>query len=93
MTGENKGKGYFGEVKRPDGRVSTEIGVGVNFGGKEVEIPTMVPGLTKEEMNYLMTHDKPTPAIVKKAVEHAKKRIKEGKSPFAGPGEDTTPMP
>jgi hypothetical protein len=33
--GSAKGGGYFGELKRPDGGVSTEISVGVGIDGKE----------------------------------------------------------
>jgi hypothetical protein len=47
--GEKKGKGYFGEMKRPNGDVSTEISVGVGMDGKELEIPLIVPTLTKKE--------------------------------------------
>jgi len=85
--GTPKGKGYLGELKRKDGRVSTEISIGVELDGKETEIPTLVPTLTKEEVNYLLNDWRegmkiPEP-IVRKAVEHAKKRMKSGLSPFA----------
>ena len=43
--GTKKGPGYFGELKRPDGSVSTEISVGVGFDDGEHEIPTLVPTL------------------------------------------------
>lgn len=81
--GTQKGKGYFGELKRPDGKVSTELSIGVNFDGKEEEIPLLVPTLTTDEINYLLNDGKPTATIKNKAVEHAKKRKSEGKSPFA----------
>jgi len=29
--GSKKGRGYFGEIKRPDGAVSTELSVSVEF--------------------------------------------------------------
>lgn len=79
---EKKGSGYLGPIKRNDGSVMTELSVGVNIGGKEIEIPSIVPTLTSSEVEYLKTHDKPTKSIIDKAVEHAKKRIKDGKSPF-----------
>lgn len=90
-----KGLGYFGKLKRPDGSVSTEISIGVKFNGKETEIPSLVPTLNKDEINYLLTSKlepsmwkTPTgKTIMGKAVEHAKKRIAEGKSPFAEEGE------
>lgn len=90
--GSSKGNGFLGLLKRPDGKVSSEISVGVNIGGKEVEIPTIVPTLTQQELDYLLTnpvgdgHPIP-PSIIQKAVAHAKERIAAGKSPFAEPGE------
>lgn len=83
QDGTRKGKGWLGEYKRADGSISTEISVGVNIDGKEREIPTMVPGLTHQELKYLVEGGRPTDAIVDKAVAHARKRIKSGKSPFA----------
>lgn len=85
--GSPKGRGFLGELKRPDGNVSTEISVGVNIGGKETEIPTLVPTLTKSEVDYLLSGQKPTPEIIKKAANHAKSRIDNGQSPFAEPKE------
>jgi len=78
-----KGPGFLGELKTPSGKFSTEISIGVKIDGKETEIPTLVPTLTKEEVDYLIKGGEPTEKIVNKAVEHAKKRISEGKSPFA----------
>jgi len=81
--GTPKGKGFLGELKRPDGKVSTELSIGVDFDGKETEIPSLVPTLTQEEVDYLLEGNEPTPEIVQKAVDHAKGRMSEGKSPFA----------
>jgi hypothetical protein len=89
-------KGYLGAIERPDGTVSTEISVGFEINGKEMDIPLMVPGLTKEEINYLITTDiqgedffKNMPkSIVDKAIDHAEKRIKEGKNVFYQDGEE-----
>jgi len=90
--GSEKGQGFLGLLKRPDGKVSSEISVGVEINGKEVEIPTMVPTLTQEELDYLINNPveqgHPIPqAIIQKAVEHAKMRMQKGLSPFAQPGE------
>jgi len=91
--GPTKGNGWLGVMTRPDGKISSEISVGVNINGKEVEIPTMVPTLSKEETDYLLSNptDKKdlfqTPtgkAIMTKAVDFAKDRMAQGKSPFAG---------
>ena len=95
QDGSQKGSGFLGTLKRPDGGVSGEISIGVNLNGKETEIPSMVPTLSKEEINYLLTNPldenlwkSPTgKSIMQKAVDHAKMRIKAGKSVWAGQGE------
>jgi uncharacterized membrane protein len=89
--GSAKGMGYFGELKRSNGDISTEISVGVGMDGKEMEIPLIVPTLTKKELNYLLSTDVESKtfftnmpsSIMDKAYEHAKTRIKSGMSPFA----------
>ena len=90
--GTEKGSGYFGEIKRPDGNISTELSVGINIGGKEVEIPTLVPTLNRGEIDYLVGGGKPTKEILDKAVRFSFDRIKQGKSPFANDGEQI-PLP
>lgn len=93
-TGEGriKGTGFFGELELSGGDITTEFSIGVEIDDKEIEIPTLVPTLTKAErdlmINDIIPNRKKVPdAIVKKATVHAKKRIKEGKSPFAGDAE------
>jgi hypothetical protein len=85
--GTKKGLGFFGELQRPDGKVSTELSIGVGFDGKDTEIPLLVPTLTKQEIDWLLSGKKATKTIVDKAVAHARKRMKDGKSPFAEQGE------
>src|SRR5262245_38991590 len=88
--GTPKGDGFLGILKRPDGDVSTEISIGVEFDGKQHEIPTIVPTLSASELRTLLTlgKDQPIPKpIVDKAVAHARQRLDNGLSPFAGPGE------
>ena len=89
--GSNKGDGYFGKLQRPDGRVSTEISVGMEIGGKETEVPLLVPTLTKKEKDYLLSRDEKKldfkspemQPILDKAEAFARKRMRSGKSPFA----------
>jgi hypothetical protein len=59
--------------------------------GKEMDIPVLVPGLSKEEIAYVLQKaDKDLPigkdamgnAIVQKAYQHATQRVKKGMSPF-----------
>ena len=88
--GTQKGMGWLGPMKRPDGKVSTELSVGVNLGGKETELPLMVPGLNEMELTYLLSNDpqnpefqsKMPPTIMQKALDHAQKRMSQGLSPF-----------
>lgn len=83
--GTKKGTGFMGEVKNSDGSVSTEISVGVNIDGREVEIPTMVPTLDQNDLDFLRRGGDPrqNQMIMNKAVEHARQRMKQGLSPFA----------
>jgi hypothetical protein len=93
--GTNKGTGYLGVLKASDGSDVTEFSMSssdVKVKGKEIDFPTIVPTLTKAEVNLMLTdiipNNKRIPdAIYKKAVDHAKKRIKEGKSVFAETGD------
>lgn len=88
-----KGEGFLGVLDRPDGGVSTELSIGVNFDGKEREIPTLVPTLTNQEVQHLIGGGKPTEGIIAKAVTHARERISEGKNPFAQKGEQNKRSP
>ncbi len=95
--GTKKGTGFFGELKLPDGGVASEYSIGVqleSLGGKETDIPTLVPTLTDEEkdlmVNDIIPNKKPVPdAIIQKAVDHANKRVAEGKDVFFQEGETT----
>jgi hypothetical protein len=86
--GTTKGTGFLGVYSRPDGTVSSEISVGLPINGKEMDVPTMVPGLTPQELNWLLTTPvarvaKELPdSIRQKAIAHAKARIAAGLSPF-----------
>ena len=83
--GTPKGTGWLGEIKLPNGNVATEYSIGVNINGKEMEIPSIVRGLSSEELTQ-MTHDvipnnKAVPdAILQKAVDHAKAQLAKGES-------------
>ena len=93
--GSQKGSGFFGLLQRPDGKVSTEISIGLDIGGKEINVPLLIPSLTFEELNYLLQSNVDSkdflknlpPSIMDKAYNHAEQRIKAGLSPFALPNE------
>lgn len=89
-NGTAKGRGWMGELPRPDGGMSSELSAGVNIGGKETLIPLIVPTLTKQEVDWLLNEQsdgqdfyKRLPrSILVKAVDHATQRINQGLSPF-----------
>lgn len=85
--GTQKGSGFLGEIKLPNGQVATEVSVGVNINGKEVEIPTLVPTLSAEQRAFIAGGGDPRtrPDIIRTATEHAAKRIASGLSPFNEP--------
>lgn len=85
--GTPKGTGFLGVLQRPDGGVSTELSVGVDLGDGEEQIPLLVPTLTQEEIDHLLSGKKETKAILDKAVAHARKRKREGKPVFATPSD------
>lgn len=100
INGTPKGPGFLGELKRPDGLVSTELSIGSAdvVPGKETLIPALVPTLTKSEIDYALSGGKigigPVgKSIVTKAIIHAKQRIAQGKSPFLESGEKVLPTP
>ena len=95
--GTLKGLGFYGPIDLPNGSVATEFAMSVaeitDEQGNEIEFPTLVPTLTQAELalmvNDIIPNNKPIPdAIRRKAVMWAKKRIADGKSPFAYPDEE-----
>jgi hypothetical protein len=93
--GTPKGQGFF-QLQGKDGSIMTEVTVGVPMAnGVETEIPTLVPGLSDEEKEYLQNGGDPrkSPSIMTKAIAHAGKRMAEKKSVFAEPGESAPAGP
>ena len=89
-----KGKGYFGELKRPDGDSSTELSSEFEYKGGKVEYPLIVPTLSESEINLLLSGAEPTDDIYNKAESWAKFRIDNGMSPFASSsGNEKFPKP
>ena len=85
--GTPKGKGFFGELQRPDGDKSTELSFDFEVDGKKILAPLIVPGLSKQELQHLLDGKQPTNKHYDKAMKFALDRIKVGLSPFAGPDE------
>jgi GH24 family phage-related lysozyme (muramidase) len=85
--------GFLGPQTSDSGNIMTEYSVGVEIDGKEMDVPTLIPGLTEDELNVLKTEPDPNnipKAIINKARDHAVQRIKEGQSPFYQEGEART---
>ena len=79
--------GFLGPIiNKHSGKPMTELSIGVEIRGQEVEIPSMVPTLTEEErillQNLRIGVDPVPKSIVAKAKHHALERIKAGLSPF-----------
>ena len=93
--GTDKGLGYFGRLQNPNGSPSTELSTSFTFGEgdqmEEVLMPIIVPTLTDDELDYVLRGNGSdlTPEIQNKVIQHALKRKREGKSPFAGEGEQS----
>jgi len=88
-------RGFLGPVQNQvDGGTMTEVSIGVEIDGVEQQIPAMVPGLTQDEINTLANmqiegNAKNIPeSIQQKAVDHARRRISEGKPVFYQDGEE-----
>ena len=80
-------EGYLGPVtNKNDGKTMTELSIGVQIDGREVEIPAMVPTLSESEIEMLRNIRvgiDPIPrSIQQKAVEHARPLLEAGESPF-----------
>ncbi len=84
-----KGKGYFGLLPTIEGNFATEISMtddqGINF-------PSLVPTLSKDEVEYLLKGNDPTPEIIDKANIWANYRQSKGMNPFATPTELRMPV-
>jgi hypothetical protein len=85
QDGSYKGPGFFGPVNgtgKLKGKTVTEYTIGVPINGTETEIPSIVPTLTRTELDTIKSGGM-TPEIVAKATKHAQERIAQGRSPFA----------
>ena len=83
--GGPKGVGWLGILERPDGGQMTEYTIGMPINGQEMEIPSIVPTLTQQEVDSLLNMqegDKMPQEIMRKAREHAIMRLNQGYSPF-----------
>ena len=87
-----KGLGYFGAVPNISGDMSTELSVDSDINGKNVEYPLMVPTLSADDMQSVLSGN-PSQEAYQKALSHALYRQQQGQSPFAGPTDLRRPLP
>jgi hypothetical protein len=89
--GTMKDVGYYGKLKSPMGQTVTEYSFGVPIFGKEMDVPSLVPGLTEQERQYILQRadrdmdigrDAMGNAIANKAIQNAEQRVMKGMSPF-----------
>jgi hypothetical protein len=92
QSGAPKGTGFLGVLRSPDRNIATEFTIGVKLDGEEVEIPTLVPSLSRGEVIRLLEimdaqengKKREIPrTIVNKAMEHARGRRRAHLSVFA----------
>ena len=87
MDGAQKQAGWRGILPDGNGGVMTEVSVGTQINGKEVQIPLIVPESTEADLKRIAQiangelTDIPDD-LMEKAVSFAQKRIAAGKSPF-----------
>jgi len=85
--GSAKGHGFLGVLGgrgKNKGQAMTEFSVGVEIDGQQMDIPTLVPTLTPNEINMVL-NGKLSESIVQKAAEHARLRMAQGQGVFADP--------
>jgi hypothetical protein len=84
--------GFLGPILNNDGEIMTEFSTDMEVDGNKIEIPSLVPTLTADEVEYIKNmkggagfNIKEIPmemTIVNKARQHAMERLQAGMSPF-----------
>src|SRR5690348_16346880 len=74
--GTKKGSGFYGPLpskdpRYPKGTVSTELSADTDVNGKNLSFPLLVPGLSRKEIDSLLSGERPSDAIYDKAIGHA----------------------
>lgn len=89
-----KAQGFFGPLQHSSGKMSTELSVAEGeptsraYTHKgDILYPSLVPGMSKQQMETALSGGQYTPEMYDLAYYHARSRLAQGKSPFATPGE------
>lgn len=82
-NGTSKGQGWLGPLPMTDGsgQSATELTIGVD--GED--IPLLVPTLTQDELDHILSGNRPTREMVDKAAAFAEERRRQGFSVYADP--------
>lgn len=98
-----KGNGFFGPIPAmmldhvggfslDSTPVATEYSMEGNIRGKNVEFPSIVPTLDRQQLNQVLQGNV-SDDVYQKALAHAIMRLDKGLSPFASPNEFRYPLP
>jgi len=85
QNGTPKGRGWMGELQRPDGYVSTELSIGTEIDGVPQDVPLITPNQGFRDMNQLLSQQPGAPlprGMAGKAIDHAITQMKRGRSPY-----------
>lgn len=98
-SNQPKAQGFMGEVPVPGGGVATEYSMDMDLNGKQVQMPSIVPTLSPQELGRVLASASsdgamPIPDdIAQKAADHAAYRMAMGQSPFWRMPEKQTKYP
>lgn len=82
VDGTKKGQGWLGPLPTADGRVMTEQTAEMDVNGERIAFPLIHPGSTKEEIDMMAKGGRLPRESVKRALDHALERKKQGLSPY-----------
>ena len=87
--GSVKGGGFYGSFITPSGKTMTEASTTIEADGKTFDIPQIVPGITRTQLDYLIkndakgTNDSINNDILQNAIRYNNIRFKQGQLDFA----------
>lgn len=89
---EMKSQGWLGPLQGPDGKVVSEYSIDADINGKNASFPSIVPGLSSDELQSVLQSSayggRIPDSVYEKAMAHAQMRMGQGLSPFWNPATD-----
>jgi hypothetical protein len=80
--GTVKGQGWLGPQQMSNGNTATELSFDFNNEQGRILAPLLVPTLTPQEVQWLLSGGAPTQEIYNKAIAHAQQQQIQNRSPF-----------